>query len=153
METTLSADDLLIRYRIYRFFAERCRAPSAQELAVLLGRTEDQVSKSFQKLHARHLIFLEPGKESTGAIRIANPFSAVPTSYRVISGQNQWWANCAWDSLGISAALAVDAQIEAVLPDGERVLLKVENGRVDGKQHMVYFPLPCRSWHDDLVFT
>jgi DNA-binding transcriptional MocR family regulator len=143
--------DLKIRYQIYRFFADRCRAPSHQELADLISAEQDPVRDSFHKLHERHMIFLEPGADT---IRMANPFSAIPTKFRVQSGQKQWWANCAWDSLGIAAALNIDVHIKAGYPDNqETVELQVENGRVDGKKHVIYFPLPCRQWYDDLVFT
>ena len=35
--------------------------------------------------------------------RMANPFSAVPTAYRVQAGGRWWYANCAWDAFGICA--------------------------------------------------
>ena len=151
METTITEFDLNIRYQIYRFFADQCRAPSARELADLLNAEQEKVRASFHKLHERHMIFLEPG---TDTIRMANPFSAIPTKFKVLSGNREWWANCAWDSLGIAAALNIDVQIEASYPDiQETVWLQVKNGLVDGKDHLVYFPLPCRQWYDDLVFT
>ena len=159
METDITAFDLKIRHEIYCSFADDCRAPSYQEIAALLKTDPEQVRVSYHKLHQRHMIFLEPGADT---IRIANPFSAIPTRYKVISGERQWkipissvwWANCAWDSLGIAAALDIDVQIEAVYPDGQQTVhLEVRNGRVDGKNHLVYFPLPCRQWYDDLIFT
>jgi len=151
METTLSEFDLQVRYQIYRFFAGQGAAPSHAQIAVLLQAQDESVRASFHKLHERHMIFLESGSD---AIRMANPFSAIPTKFKVTSGGRQWWANCAWDSLGIAAALQVDVHIEAAYPDSlETVDLQVHQGRVDGKGHKVYFPLPCRQWYDDLVFT
>lgn len=151
MDTAISDLDLQVRYHIYRFFADHCRAPSYQEIAGLLNVEESRVRDAYQKLHARHLVFLERGAD---VIRIANPFSAIPTRFRVTSGRRVWWANCAWDSLGIAAALNLDVQIEARYVDSpDAVELRVENGRVDGKGHLVYFPLPFRQWYDDLVFT
>jgi hypothetical protein len=97
------------------------------------------------------MIFLEPGGET---IRMANPFSAIPTKFRVKSGPLEWWANCAWDSLGIAAALKIDVKIRASYPDSqESIELQVFHGIVDGKNHVVHFPLPCVKWYDDLVFT
>ena len=146
-----SSFDLNVRYLIYRFFAENCKAPAYQEIAALLGEAEARTRASFHALHAHHMIFLEPGSDS---IRMANPFSAVPTRYKVKIGQKQWWANCAWDTLGIAAALHSDATIEAGYPDSDQTVeLSVENGTVDGKGNVVYFALPCRQWYDDLVFT
>jgi hypothetical protein len=151
METIISDFDLQVRYQIYRFFADHCTAPSYQQIAGLLNAENQNVRASFHKLHERHMIFLEPNSDS---IRIANPFSAIPTKFRVTSGNKQWWANCAWDSLGIAAALKIDVQIQARYPDTqETVDLQVNHGRVDGKNHIVYFPLPCAQWYDDLIFT
>ena len=151
METTITEFDLKIRYQIYRFFADTCRAPSHQEIASLLNAAEEDVLDSFHKLHERHMVFLEPG---TDAIRIANPFSAISTKFRVKSGNKEWWANCAWDSLGIAAALKIDVHIEATYPDIQEIVeLQVINRAVDGKNHMVHFPLPFHRWYDDLVYT
>ena len=151
METIISAFDLQVRYQIYRFFADNCVAPSYQQIANLLNAENENVRVSFHKLHERHMIFLEPNSDS---IRMANPFSAIPTRFKVISGNKEWWANCAWDSLGIAAALGIDVQIKARYPDTqETVDLQVKDRRVDGKNHIVYFPLPCDQWYDDLIFT
>jgi hypothetical protein len=151
METTISEFDLQVRYQIYRFFADKCRAPSYRQIANLLSAEKENVRDSFHRLHKRHMIFLEP---NTDSIRMANPFSAIPTRFMVTSGNRQWWANCAWDSLGIAAALKVDVKIQASYPDTqETVELLVDHGMVDGKKHLVYFPLPCRQWYDDLIFT
>jgi hypothetical protein len=151
METIISEFDLQVRYQVYNFFADNYVAPSYQQIANLLNADDENVRISFHKLHERHMIFLEHDSDS---IRMANPFSAIPTRFKVISGNKQWWANCAWDSLGIAAALKIDVQIKASYPDTqETVDLQVDNGIVDGKGHIVYFPLPCGHWYDDLIFT
>jgi hypothetical protein len=85
---------------------------------------------------------------------MAFPFSAIPTKFKVRSGQKEWWANCAWDSVGIPAALHVDVEVEAAFPDtNETTCFQVKNGRLEGKNYVVYFPLPFQQWYDDLVFT
>lgn len=151
MDTPLSEFDLNIRYQIYRSFADNCRAPSYQELAEISAEPEEVVRQSLHRLHERHLIFLDL---SSAAVRMANPFSAIPTRYKVKSGQKEWWANCAWDALGIAAALNIDVTIQAAYPDTNgTVELQVFDGTARGKNHVVYFPLPCRQWYDDLVFT
>jgi hypothetical protein len=148
---TASPFDLSVRALIYRFFVDQCRTPTHQDIAAQMGASEERVRASFHALHAHHMIFLEPAGD---AIRMANPFSAAPTCYQVRIGRKQWWANCAWDTLGIAAALHSDALIEARYPDGEETIrLQVENGAVDGKGNLVYFALPCRQWYADLVFT
>ena len=74
MDTTITQFDLKIRYQVYRFFADNCRAPAFHEIADLLNVEREEVRVSFHNLHERHMLFLEPGSDR---IRIANPFSAI----------------------------------------------------------------------------
>ena len=151
MPAQLTDRDLTLRYHIYRFFVDHGRAPTCHEIAALHALPVGDVRDSFQRLHDRHMLFLQPG---TDAIRIANPFSAIPTDYRVRAGPRTWWANCAWDAFGIAAALDIDAEITAIYPDGDQTaVLAVSNGRVDDRDHVVHILLPCRRWYDDLIFT
>lgn len=63
------------------------------------------------------------------------------------------WANCAWDALGIPAALHCDAAIIIEDPLGGAPLeLSVVDGQVVG-EGLVHFLLPFRRWYDDLVET
>ena len=143
--------DLQIRYQIYQFFADQCRPPTSGEMAERLNLSPEVVNLAFRRLHDRHMIFLDA---ATGQIRMANPFSGVLTNYRVRAGGKVWWANCAWDMLGIAAALNLDVDIEVNHPgDGQTLTLKVANGVVTEPDWLVYFPLPCQQWYDDLVYT
>ena len=143
--------DLQIRYQIYQFFAAQGQPPSSQVIAERLRMTPEDVDAAFHRLHDRHMIFLDI---TTGQIRMANPFSAVPTNYRVRAGEKVWWANCAWDTLGIAAALNLDVDIEANHPgDGQTLSFGVINVVVTEPDWLVYFPLPCQKWYDDLVYT
>jgi hypothetical protein len=84
---------------------------------------------------------------------MANPFSAIATNYQVYANGQSYWANCAWDALGIPAALQSDARIEAGTGAGKQIALSVADGRVEGPSAVVHFPLPFRRWYDDLVLT
>ena len=91
--------DVELRNRIYAWFVER----GAGALARRRARRED--AAAFQRLHDEHALVLEPrGTE----IRMLNPFSVVPTAYRVEAGGRSWYGNCVWDAFGIPAALGVD---------------------------------------------
>lgn len=81
--------DLTIRYRIYQFFAEPCRAPLAAELANKLGLTAAAVPAAFVRRHERHMTLVAT---ASGAIRMAKPFSAVPMNYRVWAGSKSWYS-------------------------------------------------------------
>ena len=64
-----------------------------------------------------------------------NPFSVVPTAYRVHAGGRWWYGNCAWDALGICAALHVDGRIETSCPDcGEPLAVEVRDERPDDER-------------------
>ena len=85
---------------------------------------------------------------------MANPFSGVETSFRVHANGRTYFANCAWDSLGIPAALHTEAEIEAACAQsGEPILLSVRDGQVHGTEALVHFLIPFREWYNDLTST
>lgn len=85
---------------------------------------------------------------------MAEPFSAIPTSFVVESGSRSWWGNCIWDALGIPAALGRDAKIVTSCADcGESMTLTVEEGRLSGSDGVVHYLVPARQWWPDVVFT
>ena len=142
--------DWSVRRFVYQFLVERERPPAIDETSAALGITAEQAREAYERLHRRHALFLEPG---TLHVRMAHPFSARPTPFRVHVGTHVYYANCAWDMLGISAALYEDARIEAVYADtGESALFSVVDGHVHGRG-VVSFALPFRQWYDDLIFT
>ena len=85
---------------------------------------------------------------------MANPFSAAPTAYRVRADGRWWYANCAWDAIGICAALHVDGRIETSCPDcGEPIAVEVHDARPDDESLCFHCLVPARAWWDDIVFT
>lgn len=143
--------DLTIRHFVYKHFVLEARPPSIVETAQAFDLTEAQVKVLYERLHQNHFLFLDPG---TTNIRMANPFSAIPTKFKVQVNQKSYWANCAWDMLGIPAALNNDAIIEAIFEDTqETVVITVVDGQVQHKGGAIHFPLPVRHWYDDLVLT
>jgi hypothetical protein len=135
-----------LRNRTYAAFVELGRAPSARELG-----DETDVLRGWRRLHEAHALVLNP---ATDEIRMANPFSAVPTAYRVQAGGRWWYANCAWDAFGICSALAVDGRIESSCPDcGEPYAVQVADGRIDRSDLLFHCLVPASHWWDDIVFT
>jgi hypothetical protein len=140
-----------VRAYVYGHFAATARPPTADETAAHFRLAASRAVDAYRELHQRHALFLEPG---TASIRMANPFSAVPTGFRVQAQGLSYWANCAWDALGIPAALHQDADIEATCADSRRPIeLAVRNARVIDNGERIHFPLPFHRWYDDLVFT
>ncbi|GAA3166598.1 hypothetical protein GCM10010531_19110 [Blastococcus jejuensis] len=147
----MDPDDLSLRNETYRLVVALGRVPSAAEVADSTGRTADAVRAGWQRLHAAHALVLD----ATGAeIRMANPFSAVPTPYRVRADGRWWFANCAWDAFGICAALHVDGRIETACADcGEPLTIEVRDRRPDDTTLLFHCLVPARRWWDDIAFT
>jgi Alkylmercury lyase len=143
--------DLMVRNVTYRLFVDLERAPSSAEVAEAVGIDENGVRASWARLHDVHAIVLDP---QTGGLRMASPFSAVPTSFRVRTGDQWWYANCAWDAFGICAALDVDGDIETVCADcGDPVTCAVRARRPDDDTLLFHCLVPAAGWWDDIGFT
>ena len=84
----------------------------------------------------------------------ANPFSAVPTAYRVLAQDRWWYANCAWDAFGVCAALHADGRIETSCADcGESIAIDVHDQQPADRSVLFHCLIPASHWWDDIVFT
>ena len=143
--------DLALRSLTYGLFVELGRAPAASEVADAGELTMVEVVNGWRRLHEQHAIVLNP---ATAEIRMANPFSAVPTAYRVQARGRWWYANCAWDAFGICAALHDDGRIETSCPDcGETLTVEVSAEKPDDDSLLFHCLVPAAHWWDDIVFT
>jgi hypothetical protein len=143
--------DLELRNRTYSLFVELGRAPSANEVAVAASSSRADVEAAWRRLHDAHALVLNAG---TGELRMANPFSAVPTAYRVRAAERWWYANCAWDAFGICAALHVDGRIETSCPDcAQPITVEVRERRPDDESLVFHCLVPAAHWWDDIEFT
>jgi hypothetical protein len=135
-----------LRNRTYALFVEFGRAPAAGELG-----DEGEVRAGWRRLHEAHALVLN---SATAEIRMANPFSAVPTAYRVYADGRWWYANCAWDAFGVLSALKVDGRIESSCPDcGEPYAVEVVERTADRSDLLFHCLVPAAHWWDDIVFT
>ena len=143
--------ELRLRELTYQLFVELGRAPAADEVAATAGWTRPDVESGWRRLHDAHALVLNP---ATAEIRMANPFSAVPTSYRVSAGGRWWYANCAWDAFGVCAALDADGRIETSCPDcGEPLAVDVRDQRPSDQSLLFRCLVPAADWWEDIVFT
>jgi hypothetical protein len=142
----LDARDLELRNETYSRFVALGRAPTAGEIP---GWSRDDVLGGWRRLHDAHALVL-----GADEIRMANPFSAVPTAYRVLADNRWWYANCAWDAFGVCGALHSDGRIEMSCPDcGEPIGVDVRDARPDDESLLFHCPVPASAWWDDIVFT
>jgi hypothetical protein len=140
--------DLELRNRVYRRFVELGRAPTFDELSAELRR---EVGPELRELHDAHALVLEPEGDR---IRMAQPFSAVPTPHRVLAQGREWFANCAWDAFGVLAALDVNGHVSSRCPDcGAAVEINVHDRMPTDDDHLVHVNVPAAHWWDDIVFT
>ena len=137
--------DLGVRASTYRLFVELGRAPTVDEVADESGLATDEAESSWRRLHDQHALVLNP---ATAELQMANPFSAVPTAYRVQACERWWYANCAWDAFGICVVLGGDGRIEH-----RGIAVEVRGGRPDDKSLVFHCLVPAAHWWDDIVFT
>lgn len=147
-------EDLLWKTRafIYAQFAETTRPPSLPETAAHFDLPLEAAAALYRELHERHALFLEPG---TLEVRMAFPFSGVPTDFKVHTNGKTYMANCAWDMLGIPAALhSREAVIHAACAgSGDPLRLELRDGKVLHDGVRIHFAVPFSSWYDDLPYT
>lgn len=146
----VDAGDLELRNATYRAFVELGRVPSATEVAAATRRPEQSVRDGWRRLHDGHALVLDDG----GEIRMANPFAARPTPFRVEAAGRSWFANCGWDAFGIGAALHVDSTIHTDCADCREPLdITVRNGRPVEEGLVFHVLVPAASWWNDIGFT
>jgi len=139
-------DDIAVRTRTYGLISKLGRVPLATEVGPI-----EEVRSAWRRLHDEHALVLDPSGEE---IRMANPFSAVPTAYRVEAAGRRWFGSCAWDAFGILAALESDGRIETACPDcGEMLALNVRGGRPDDETLLFHCFVPAARWWDDIAYT
>ncbi len=144
--------DTEVRLAVYRGFVEESRPPTPPEIARSLGAETSTVESALRRLADAHALVLAPG---TSYVWMANPFSAIPTSFPVRARGRDYWGNCIWDALGIPACLGADASIRSDCPDcAEPLALDVRDGELDPPaEGVIHFAVPAAHWWDDIGST
>ncbi|MGN6391639.1 MAG: organomercurial lyase [Gemmatimonadales bacterium] len=143
--------DTQVKQAVYRHFASTGRAPSAGELTGQLACSPEEVRGAFGRLRANRVLLLEADAET---IRMAPPFSGVPTLHRVEVGGLVYMANCAWDALGIPAALHREAVVHSRCgQSGAPLRLRVGLEGPEASEWVFHCQVPAARWWADLVFT
>lgn len=143
--------DVRVKLHVYRYFAETGRRPNPEEVAARVGAAAEAVIASYARLFARRLLVLEADGAS---IRMAPPFSGVPTQHVVEADGIRYFANCAWDALGVPAALRKRAVVHSRCEQsGEALQLEVGLDGPERSDWLFHCLVPASSWWDDIVFT
>jgi hypothetical protein len=147
----MNSQSLAVRHVTYATFVRLGRAPTAEDVATEADLSIEEVERAWHELHSMHALVLNP---ATTELRMANPFSAAPTAYRIHAADRWWYGNCAWDALGVCAALHTDGRIETSCPDcGDELTLEVRDQHVDDESLLFHCLVPASAWWDDIIFT
>ena len=122
-----------VRHFVYNHFADTTYSQNVEDTAAHFNISPAEAGELYKELNNRHAFFLEP---ETLTIRMAWPFSAIPTNFKVHANDKTYYANCAWDVFGIPALLKCDAVIEAICTESnELVRIEIINGQNKASQN------------------
>lgn len=128
----MTGDELELCRQILAGFARDGAPPEVADGLALRG------------LVVQHVVVLD----ATGQVHMAHPFAAHREGARVDAGGRTWWGNCAWDGLGIVAALGLpEARVSA-----NDLTIEVRDGTPRGDV-VFHVSVPARHWWDDIGFT
>jgi hypothetical protein len=143
--------ELRAKLAIYGHFTAVGTRPSAGDVAARVGAAVPEVREIFRRLQAQRVLVLDADGES---IRMAPPFSGVETQHRVIAAGVSYYANCAWDALGIPAALRRPAMVHSRCEQSrEPLTLAVSERGPEASDWLFHCVVPAARWWDDIVFT
>ncbi len=140
-----------VKVAIYRYFAETGVQPTPADVAESVGTDIERVLGAYPRLRAQRVLALEADGTS---IRMAPPFSGVPTQHTVMVGGRQYFANCAWDALGVIAALHQPGVVHSRCEQsGEPLHLQVSLDGPEPTTWLFHCLVPAARWWEDIVFT
>jgi len=143
--------DLDVKLAIYQHFAQTTRRPAPDEIADRLEVETPAVLDAYRRLRAQRVLVLA---EDGAAIRMAPPFSGVPTQHVAEVEGRRYFANCAWDVFGIIAALQKPGTVHSRCEQtGEPLHLAVEQEGPEPSDWLFHCAVPAAHWWDDIVFT
>jgi hypothetical protein len=143
--------DTQVKLAIYNHFATTGDAPSPKDVAKSIDAEVEDVLESYHRLRAQRLLVLETDEAS---IRMAPPFSGVPTQHIVETEGMRYFANCAWDALGVPAALQKAATVHSrCAQSGEPFDLYVGLRGPEQSDWLFHCLVPAAKWWEDIVFT
>jgi hypothetical protein len=148
----MTPDARAVRIFVYDYLMARGVPPASRELAAQFGVAPDDTLRTLREMNIGKAILPDP---KTGEIWMAGPFAASPTEYKVVGRHTQWFANCAWDMLGIASIVGEPVHIDARCGDcGEAMTFDVDASDAElDDDSVVHFLVPAAHWYDDIGFT
>jgi len=143
--------DPRVKLAVYHHFARTGARPSPEDVAQETGLRFAEILDAYARLRTQRVLLLE----SDGAsIHMAPPFSGVPTQHVVECDGKSYFANCAWDSLGIPAALHRPAMVRSRCEQSKAPFrLSIGASGPEPSDWLFHCQVPAAHWWDDLVYT
>jgi hypothetical protein len=136
-----------LHYLLTQYIISHGHAPDSAQLGELCGCTQSQAEESLLRLAEMHGVILEPGSVRIWSL---HPFALMPTAFWVSAGGRGWWANCAWCSLAIGAALREHITVTTRDgAEGEALVFDVRAGESTRPELLMHFPYPPGRWWDN----
>jgi hypothetical protein len=143
--------DTDLKLAIYRHVVDATTVPTVADMARATGRGVAEVRAGYRRLFDKRVLVLEPDGET---IRMAPPFSGVETQHRVRADGREYFANCAWDALGILAALHRPGEVLSRCEQSREPLrLTVSEEGPAPEPCIIHFAVPAAFWWKDIVYT
>ena len=140
-----------VKLRIYDWIAQTTVVPAAQQLATDCGLSLEAARDAMDQLESLRLLVLD---KATREIRMAPPFSAVPTQHRAVVRNQSYTANCVWDAFGVVAALGGTGIVETASGgSGTPLRIPVTDSRPAPVPCVFHYAVPAARWWQDIVFT
>ena len=143
--------DLQLRAAVYRHFADNAEAPSLAAMCRVMRVPPGEIKSGYQRLYAKRMLVPMPDGES---IRMAPPFSGIETQHVVRAKGREYFANCAWDSFGIPAALHEQAEdLSRCEQTREPLHLQLTATGPPPSACLFHVAVPAAHWWRDIVHT
>jgi hypothetical protein len=136
-----------LHYLLMQHVIDTGHAPTLQKSADLAGLTEEKAGEALRALENIHGVILIPNSLRVWSL---HPFALNPTTFWVSTARGGWWANCAWCSLGIWAALKQDVDISTSDGgEGGSLEFTIGRGQPSRTDLLMHFPYPPGQWWDN----
>jgi len=143
--------DVVLRTAVYRHFAATGLSPTLAAMCAAVGATDQQVQDGYRRLYAKRM--LVPAGDFA-SIRMAPPFSGVPTQHRATVNGMEYFANCAWDAFGVVAALGGTGDVLSRCEHThEPLALHLTTAGPPPSGWRFHCVVPAAKWWNDIVFT
>ena len=144
-------DPTALRTHIYEHLISSGLPPTVDDIARHFGVPRSAASDGLKSLNVGKTVLLHP---QTGEIWMAGPFSAERTAYRVTGRNTSWYANCAWDMLGVPVIVNEPVRVDAEYIDcGAPMSIAVDPVRGPDTEALVHILVPAADWYRDVGYT